>query len=38
MGTEQRPSRDDRHMLWPVIATLATIAKTVVEVWKLLLG
>jgi hypothetical protein len=37
MDSEPRPRRDDRQ-LWPIIATVATIARTIVEVWRLLRG
>ena len=38
MLEEQRPRRDDRPQWWPIIATVATVVKTAVDIWRLLRG
>ena len=38
MPEEQRPRRNDRPQWWSIIATVAAVVKTAVDIWRLLRG
>jgi hypothetical protein len=38
MLEEQQPRRDERSQWWPIIAAVATVVRTVVDIWRLLQG